>query len=115
MASAFSRFRGDDDLEAQVAHLAKEMSSLKKALSKRSSDAYDDARDTAADLYGELRDRFGAALPVVQKRARAAGEVARDHPATAAVVGLIVVGLLVTMLARNSGNSNGNVSRRSRR
>ena len=115
MASAFSRFRGDDDLEAQVAHLAKEMSSLKKALSKRSSDAYDDARDTAADFYGELRDRFGAALPVVQKRARAAGEIARDHPATAAVVGLVVVGLLVTMLARNSGNSNGNVSRRSKR
>ena len=64
MASAFSRFRGDveDDLEAQVAHLTKEMSALKKSLSKRGSNAYDDARDTAADFYGELRERFSDAL-----------------------------------------------------
>ena len=57
-----------------MAHLTKEMSSLKKSLSKRGSDAYDDARDTAADFYGELRDRFGEALPVVRKRAREAGQ-----------------------------------------
>jgi ElaB/YqjD/DUF883 family membrane-anchored ribosome-binding protein len=100
MASAFSRFHGEDDLEAQVAHLAKEMSALKKSLSKRGSDVYDDARDTASDFYGDLRDRFSDALPMMRKRAHAAGEVARDHPATAAVVGLVVVGLLVTMLAR---------------
>ena len=74
MHSAFSRFRGDveDDLEAQVAHLTKEMSALKKSLSKRGSDVYDDARDTAADFYGELRERFTDALPMVRKRARAA-------------------------------------------
>ncbi len=100
MASAFSRFRGEEDLEAQVAHLAKEMSALKKSLSKHGSDVYDDARDTAADFYGELRDRFSGALPMMRRRTRAAGEVARVHPATAAVVGLVVVGLLVTMLAR---------------
>ena len=100
MASAFSRFRGEDDLEAQVAHLAKEMSALKKSLSKRGSGVYDDASDAAADIYSELRDRFSDALPMVRKRAHAAEQVARDHPATAAVVGLVVVGLLVTMLAR---------------
>jgi len=100
MASAFSRLRGEDDLEAQVAHLAREMSVLKKSLSKRGSDVYDDARDTAGDFYGDLRDRLSDALPMMRKRTRAAGEVARDHPATAAVVGLVVVGLLVTMLAR---------------
>ena len=102
MVSAFSRFRGDveDDLEAQVAHLAKEMSALKKSLSRHGSDAYDDARDTAADLYGEFRERFSDALPMMRKRARAAEKIAHDHPATAAVVGLVVVGLLVTMLAR---------------
>ena len=100
MASAFSRFRGEDDLEAQVAHLANEMSALKKSLYRHGSDAYDDARGTAADLYGELRDRFSDALPMVRRRTRAAGEVARHHPATAAVVGLVVVGLLVTMFAR---------------
>ena len=37
---------------------------------------------------------------MMRKRAHAAEQVARDHPATAAVVGLVVVGLLVTMLAR---------------
>jgi ElaB/YqjD/DUF883 family membrane-anchored ribosome-binding protein len=102
MYSAFSRFRGgdDDDLEAQVAHLAKEMSALKKKLSKHGSGAYDDARDTAMDFYGDLRERFSDALPLMRKRAHAAEQVARDHPATAAVVGLMVVGLLVTMLAR---------------
>jgi len=100
MASAFSRFRGEDDLEAQVAHLAKEMSALKKSLSKRGGDVYDDARDTAADFYGELRERLSDALPMVRRRARAAEQVAFDHPATAAVVGLVVVGLLVTLLAR---------------
>jgi ElaB/YqjD/DUF883 family membrane-anchored ribosome-binding protein len=100
MASAFSRFRGDDDLEAQVAHLAREMSALKKSLSKRGSDVYDDARDNAADFYSEFRDRVSDALPMMRKRAHAAEQVARDHPATAAVVGLVVVGLLVTMLAR---------------
>jgi ElaB/YqjD/DUF883 family membrane-anchored ribosome-binding protein len=100
MASAFSRFRGEDDLEAQVAHLAKEMSALKKSLSKRGSDVYDEASDAAADIYSEFRDRFSNALPMMRKRAHAVEHVARDHPATAAVVGLVVVGLLVTMLAR---------------
>jgi ElaB/YqjD/DUF883 family membrane-anchored ribosome-binding protein len=113
MYSPFSRFRGEDDLEARMAYLAKEMSSLKKALSRRSADAYDDARDTAADFYGDLRDRFSEALPVVSKRARDVGEVARHHPATTAVVGLVVVGLLATLLARS--NNSENVSRRSKR
>jgi hypothetical protein len=37
----------------------------------------------------------------VRKRARAAEKVARDNPAmTAAVVGIAVAGLLVTMMAR---------------
>ena len=113
MYSPFSRFRGEEDLEARLAYLTKEMSSLKKALSRRSADAYDDARDTASDLYSDLRDRFADALPVVRKHARDAGEVARHHPATAAVVGLVVVGLLAALLARSSNNET--VSRRSKR
>lgn len=113
MYSPFSRFRGEDDLDARLAYLTKEMSSLKKALSRRSADAYDGARDTASDLYSDLRDRFSDALPVVSKHARAAGEVARGHPATAAVVGLVVVGLLATLLARSSNSDT--VSRRLKR
>jgi ElaB/YqjD/DUF883 family membrane-anchored ribosome-binding protein len=102
MASSFSKLRGDieDDLEEQVARLTKEISSLKKALSKRGAIAYEDTRESASDLYGELWDRFSEALPFMRKRARAAEQVARDNPATAAVVGLVVVGLLVTLLVR---------------
>ena len=113
MYSPFSRFRGEDDLEARLAYLTKEMSSLKKALSRRSADAYDDARETAGDLYSDLRDRFSEAMPIVGKHARDAREVARHHPAATAVVGLFVVGLLATMLARSSKDEN--VSRRSKR
>ena len=102
MASAFSRFRGDieDDLEEQVARLTKELSTLKKSLGKRSAVAYDDARDTASEIFGDLWERFSDALPLVRKRARAAEQVARDNPAMAVVVGLVVVGLLATMVAR---------------
>lgn len=102
MASAFSRFRGDveDDLEAQIARLTKEIASLKKSFSKHGSAAYDDARDAASDLYGDMRHRVADALPMMRKQARVAEQAAREHPATAAVVGLVVVGLLVTMFAR---------------
>ncbi len=102
MATPFSKLRGDieEDLEDQVARLTKELSSMKKALSKRSASAYEDTRDGAADMYAELWDRFSEALPFMRKRAKAAEQVARDNPATAAVVGLVVVGLLVTLLSR---------------
>ena len=102
MASAFSRFRGDveDDLEAQVARLSREVAGLKKVLSRRGSNAYDDARGAASDIYGEMRSRFADAMPVMRRQARVAERAARDHPATAALVGLAVIGLLATMLAR---------------
>ena len=102
MASTFSRLRGDieGDLEDQVARLTKELSSLKKSLSKRGASAYEDTRDTASDLYGELRERFSETLPYMRKRAHDVERAAKDHPATAAAVGLIVVALLVTLLVR---------------
>jgi ElaB/YqjD/DUF883 family membrane-anchored ribosome-binding protein len=103
MASAFSRFRGDieDDLEAQVARLSKELASLRKLAATRGADAYGDARDTASDFYGDMRDRMADAMPLVRRHARNAEQVARDNPAaTAAVVGLVVVGLLATLFAR---------------
>lgn len=103
MASAFSRFRGDveDDLEAQVARLSKELASLRKLAARRGADAYDDARDVASDFYGDMRGRVADALPLMRRHARNAEQVARDNPAaTAAVVGLVVVGLLATLFAR---------------
>ncbi len=102
MASTFRKLAGDieGDLEDQVARLTKEIAALKKLAAKRGSAVYEDTRDQAADLYGELWDRFNESIPVLRKRARSVEKVARDNPATAAVVGLAVVGLLVTLLAR---------------
>ena len=104
MASAFSRIRGDleDDMEAQVARLSKEVAVLRKALSRRGGDVYDDARETAADFYSDLRERLSDALPMMRRQTRAAGDAARQHPATTAVVGLVVVGLLVALMARQN-------------
>lgn len=102
MASAFSRFRRDaeDDLEAQVEKLSRELAAMKKALSRRGSDAYGDARDAAHDFYGDLRGSLTDALPLVRKRAMAAEQAARENPVMTAVIGLAVLGLLAAMLAR---------------
>jgi ElaB/YqjD/DUF883 family membrane-anchored ribosome-binding protein len=102
MASAFSRFRGDveEDLEQQVARLSKEIAALRNSFTRRGSDAYEDARDTASGLYGDMRHRFVGTLPTMRKQAREAERVARDHPAATALVGLAVIGLLATMLIR---------------
>ena len=104
MVSAFSRIRGEleDDLEAQVARLSKEVAVLRKALSRHGAHAYDDARENAADLYSDLRERLSEALPMMRRQTRWAGDAARQHPATAAVVGLVVVGLLAALLARQN-------------
>ena len=102
MASSFKKLAGDlmdGDLEDQVARLTKELSALKKTLSKRGASAYEDTRDTASDVYAELWDRFQEALPGMRKRAKTVEDAARSNPATAAAVGLVVVGLLVTLLA----------------
>ncbi|PSJ55900.1 hypothetical protein [Kumtagia ephedrae] len=100
--ASLSRFRDDvtDDLEAQMAKLQKEVRSLRRALGKRGSAAYDDAYETASDLYEGISSHIGDALPVIRDRSRAVGRAASDHPVTTAVVGLAVIGLLVGLLAR---------------
>jgi len=88
----------DLDLEKQVAMLSKELTKLKKTVGKRGSAIYDDTRETAWDYYADLAERVGDALPAFNKRARAFEKSARDHPATAAAVGLVVVGLVASLL-----------------
>lgn len=101
MASTISKLRGiESDLEDQVATLTKELSALKKTISKRGASAYQDTRDSASEVYGEMWDRFSDSLPAMRKRARAAERVARDNPATAALVGLAVIGLVAALLVR---------------
>src|SRR5262245_28796873 len=87
----------DLDLEKQVAVLARELAALRKAVSRRSGTYYEDGRDTASDYYAQLAARFSDALPVIRKQGRAFKRTARDHPATAAAVGLVVVGLVASL------------------
>jgi ElaB/YqjD/DUF883 family membrane-anchored ribosome-binding protein len=102
MASVFSRFRDDieEDLEDQVVRLRREVSTLRKALSKRGATAYEDTRDSASDLYDDIVSRLNDALPHIGRQSRAVRQAARDNPVAATVVGVAVVGLLIGLLAR---------------
>ena len=101
MANA-SKLRDDlvDSLESQVESLRKEVSSLRRTLAKRGGAAYADASETAETLYEELAQRWTEALPHMQKQARKVEQTARDNPAAAAAVGLVVVGLLAALFAK---------------
>ena len=88
----------DLELEKQVAALTKELAGLKKTLAKRGAAYYEDGRDAAWDYYSDIADRITSQLPVLRKRARSLEDSAREHPATTAVVGLVVVGLLASLL-----------------
>jgi ElaB/YqjD/DUF883 family membrane-anchored ribosome-binding protein len=88
----------DIDLDKQVAALSRQMSDLQKALAKRGDAYYEDGREAASDYYSQLAEQLHEALPAIKRRGRALERTARDHPATAAAVGLVVVGLLAGLL-----------------
>jgi ElaB/YqjD/DUF883 family membrane-anchored ribosome-binding protein len=88
----------DINLDKQIASLTKELAALKKTAAKRGSAYYEEGRDAAWDTYSDLAERIGDRLPSLRKRAKAIEGTARDHPATAAAVGLVVVGLVAAML-----------------
>ena len=88
----------DLDLERQVAALSRELAALRRTVARRGGSAYESGRDAAADTYADLVDRIGERLPDLRRRARAIESTARDHPAATAAVGLVVLGLLATML-----------------
>jgi len=89
-----------ESLEAQVDALRKEVSGLRKNLSKRGRAAYADASDTAESVYDDLAQRWTEALPHMRKQAKVVEQSARDNPAAAAAIGLVVVGLLAAMLVK---------------
>ncbi|WP_315919746.1 hypothetical protein [Mesorhizobium sp. SP-1A] len=88
----------DIDLEKQVASLSRELASLKKALARKGSAYYEDGRDTASDYYDDLAERVRQGLPVLKKHARRVERSAREHPATAAAVGAVALGLVALLL-----------------
>lgn len=104
MASYFSSSRDDivENLEEQLASLRKEVKSLRKIAAKRGASAYEDASEGVANLYDEVASRVLEAVPPLRKSARRMEQQARDNPATAAAVGLVVLGLLAALMLRRS-------------
>ncbi|TGQ73164.1 MAG: hypothetical protein E5V49_01995 [Mesorhizobium sp.] len=88
----------DVDLEKQVAVLSRELAALRKAMSRRGGAYYEDGRDAALDTYSDLAGRLRDAMPTIRKQGRVIEKSARDHPAVAAAVGLVVVGLVASLL-----------------
>jgi len=88
----------DVDLEKQVASLSRELAALKRTMAKRGRAYYEDGRETAWDTYSDFMERVNDRLPSLRRQARALESTARDHPATTAAVGLVVLGLLATLL-----------------
>lgn len=113
----------DVDLGEQVAALRKELGVLRNAVSKSGSGLYEDAGDRVSDFLSVLSDHLPS-MSRFRKQARAVEKVAYDHPAVVATVGLLVVGLVASLLIggrrsapppapkRNSGRRTGSTSRR---
>ncbi|RUT94090.1 DUF883 family protein [Mesorhizobium sp. USDA-HM6] len=91
-------FATDHDLDRQFAALSRQFDDLRKALAKRGDAYYEDGREAASDYYSQLAERLHETLPAIRRSGRALERTARDHPATAAAVGLVVVGLLAGLL-----------------
>ncbi|MBZ9852336.1 hypothetical protein LB566_00900 [Mesorhizobium sp. CA13] len=86
------------DLDKRVAALSRELAALKKAVSRRGGAYYEGGRDAALDTYSDLAERLHDAMPAIRERGRAIEKSAREHPATAAAIGLVVVGLVASLL-----------------
>ncbi len=88
----------DVDLEKQVAQLSKELKSMKKQLSKRGNHYYEEGREALSEYYEDISSRIGDHMPDIRRQARAIENTAREHPAAAVAVGLVVIGLAASFL-----------------
>jgi ElaB/YqjD/DUF883 family membrane-anchored ribosome-binding protein len=88
----------DIDLEKQIATLSRELAALRKVVAKRGGALYEDSRDVALDTYSDLAERLRDAMPEIRRQGRAIERSARQHPAAAVAVGLVVLGLVASLL-----------------
>lgn len=107
MATGFwnNGLHSERTLAAQISALQSELRALRREAGKRGAESYEDARETTAELIDALRDGLAASSHDMAKRARRAGGVIRDNPGTAvtaAAVGLVVAGLIATLLSSRS-------------
>lgn len=100
-----------DDLERQVKSLKRELSSLRRTAAAQGSHLYDEVAERGAHAYGDVADivsdlvrRVSKQRPVtrrdIERQARMAGMVVKDHPKTAALVGLAALGLAAVLIMR---------------
>jgi hypothetical protein len=95
---AQSRGLMDVDLEQQVEDLTKELARLRRSVARRGSSFYDDASETISNYLADLSGRVRPSLLGLRGQARAVERVAYDHPAVIAGVGLVIVGLVASLL-----------------
>jgi hypothetical protein len=88
----------DVDLREQMEAVRKELSALRKVAAARGSALYEDAGETLSDYASDFADRINPYLPVVRRQAHVFRKAATDHPAVAAAVGLVVIGLAASLL-----------------
>lgn len=90
-----------DALAEQLSALRGELKSLRKQARRHGADTYDDARDLASEVAEALRFGLSEGRHAASQGARRAGRMVRKNPGTvaaAATVGLLVTGLLASML-----------------
>lgn len=100
MASTLSKKRDEliEELEDQVASLKREVSSLRRAASRRGANVYDDVTDFASELYNQLWKSGKGTGQSFNRQVGIAGDKMREYPVATTVVGLAVIGLLASML-----------------
>jgi len=94
--ASFFREEIAEDLEAELASLRKEVASLKRKLGRQGAKTYSAGQEQLSELYDEAQEWLTAAMPLIRRRAKAAGRTIEDN-STAIVVGAAVVGLLATL------------------
>jgi ElaB/YqjD/DUF883 family membrane-anchored ribosome-binding protein len=99
--SSRSRDELSEDLQAQIANLSNNITSLQRRLSGRAAEMSDDAAQSGSALYDLLARGGSSAGRNLSRQASRAADTARHHPATAATaagIGLLVIGLLISLL-----------------
>lgn len=90
----------NDDIEVRLRRLSKELSALSRIAAKRGERGFDDTREALSEVVSDLSERVTDMMPEVRRRARAIESSAREHPATVAVAGVVLVGLALSLLLR---------------
>jgi hypothetical protein len=81
------------------------MSALSRMVARRGGDFYDDASDGVSNMLSQLASRVGPSLGGLRRQARTVERAAFDHPAVVATVGLVMIGLVASLVLRSRSPS----------